>query len=97
MKQRTSQILIAALLACLCLGSIVAAPMNHISGCCLSDVFGVDKENDNPVDSNEFEDDLFLQNHRTQAPDMQSSASNPKGLSLQNMLSAPLSPPPEYL
>jgi len=97
MRQYFSQILLAALIACLCLGSFVSLPMNNNIVCCMSGVFEMDKENDIPVDSNEFEDDLIFQTNCTTAVELVTSASNPNRLSLQNLVSSPLTPPPEHL
>jgi hypothetical protein len=85
-----------ALILCLCMGSLVALPMGHIS--CVSglEIVGIDIENDSLFEYAEEADGEFVKNfYGALRDDFASSKFRSMCLDFQDYLLAPVLPPPK--
>jgi len=85
-----------ALILCLCMGSLVALPMGHISGVSDLEIVGIDFENDNLFEYAEEADGEFVINfYGALSDDFVSSKFRSMYLDFQDYLLAPVLPPPK--
>jgi hypothetical protein len=91
-----SQVSLVTLLICLCMGSLVALPVDNLAGIAGLEFFGIEIEHDNRFDHAESDEDGLAKIYGGTGDDLLPSKSRSTNLVFQDHLLAPVSPPPRH-
>lgn len=91
-----SQVSLVTLLICLCMGSLVALPVDNLAGVLGLEFFGIEIENENRFEHAESDEGGFAGIYGGTSDGLAPSKSRSTNLVFQDHLLAPVSPPPKH-
>ena len=91
-----SQVSMVTLLICLCMGSLVALPVDNLAGIAGQEFFGIEIENDNRFEHAESDEGGLVKIYGGTSDGLSPSKSRSTNLVFQDHLLAPVSPPPKH-
>ena len=95
-KHNLSQVSLVTLLICLCMGSLVALPLDNLAGISGLEFFGIEIENDSRFEHAESDEGGFAGIYGGTNDDLAPSKLRSTYLVFQEHLLAPVSPPPKH-